>query len=167
MTVDPAYAVTYDRYGYCGDNPANLTDATGMTHWWRSAFDWANLHLNPGYLVVSGWVSYYEACENHCSFGTKAKALGTATAGMFGCGVLALPFANAAGDAWAARAAGSVEDAGAATAGEGAGGASAVDANKLNHIFGNPGHNLGPLEEAFGGSQEDAYRAVDAAVRQV
>jgi hypothetical protein len=45
-----------------------------------------------------------------------------------------------------------------------------ANANKLAHIFDNPGHNLGDLLSKFGGSQEQAYNAVQnatqAAVRQ-
>ncbi|MEW6197298.1 MAG: hypothetical protein AB1601_01350, partial [Planctomycetota bacterium] len=37
------------------------------------------------------------------------------------------------------------------------------DANKLNHIFGNPKHNLSPLERAFGGNRAAAFDAVEAA----
>jgi hypothetical protein len=51
----------------------------------------------------------------------------------------------------------------------GADAAAAIDANKLNHIFGDAGHNLDPLVKEFG-SQESAFNALqqatDAAVRQ-
>jgi RHS repeat-associated protein len=39
------------------------------------------------------------------------------------------------------------------------------DPNKLHHIFGKPGHNLGPLLGQFGGSQQAAYQAVQAAAQ--
>ena len=45
----------------------------------------------------------------------------------------------------------------------GRGGATAVDANKLNHVFGNADHGLDGLVGAFGGSQTKAYNAVQDA----
>ena len=39
----------------------------------------------------------------------------------------------------------------------------APDPNKLNHIFGNPGHNLDPVVQQFG-SQTGAYGAIEQAV---
>ncbi len=41
-----------------------------------------------------------------------------------------------------------------------------IDPNKLNHIFNNPEHNLGGLEQAFG-SQEAAFEAVQNAFSKV
>ena len=38
-----------------------------------------------------------------------------------------------------------------------------TDPNKLNHIFGNPGHNLDPVVQQFG-SQTAAYDAIEQAV---
>jgi hypothetical protein len=49
-----------------------------------------------------------------------------------------------------------------AVAGAGAargGAAKGIDPNKLNHIFGDPAHNLGPVVEHFG-SQEVAFHAL-------
>lgn len=41
-----------------------------------------------------------------------------------------------------------------------------VDPNKLNHIFGKAQHNLDDLlNNAFGGNQEKAFRAMEAAVK--
>ncbi len=45
------------------------------------------------------------------------------------------------------------------------GAARAVDPNKLNHIF-RPGHNLGGLVKASGGSPEGAFNAVQQAANQ-
>jgi len=42
-------------------------------------------------------------------------------------------------------------------------GGNPIDPNKLNHIFGNPGHNLDPLVQQFG-SQADAYSAIENAI---
>ena len=39
-------------------------------------------------------------------------------------------------------------------------------ANKLNHIFGSPGHNLGPLVQASGGSVVNAYNSILNAATQ-
>ena len=41
-----------------------------------------------------------------------------------------------------------------------------VDPNKLNHIFGQEKHRLGPLLDKFGGNQEKAFRALDDAAQQ-
>ena len=41
----------------------------------------------------------------------------------------------------------------------------ALDPNKLHHIFGQAKHKLGPLLDKFGGSQEGAFRAVEAATQ--
>jgi RHS repeat-associated protein len=41
----------------------------------------------------------------------------------------------------------------------------ALDANKLHHIFDRAEHGLDPLVQAFGGSQEAAFRAVEGANR--
>jgi RHS repeat-associated protein len=40
-----------------------------------------------------------------------------------------------------------------------------VDPNKLHHIFDKASHNLGPLLNRFGGSQEAAFRAVERATQ--
>jgi RHS repeat-associated protein len=42
-------------------------------------------------------------------------------------------------------------------------GGSAALANKLNHVFGKPAHNLGNLLSRFGGSQEKAFSAIQKA----
>ena len=38
-----------------------------------------------------------------------------------------------------------------------------VDSNKLNHVFGKPGHGLGGLLKTFGGNQSQAYNAIQSA----
>jgi hypothetical protein len=40
-----------------------------------------------------------------------------------------------------------------------------VDPNKMNHVFGNPGHNLGPLLSNFGGDQNAAFAAIQQAMQ--
>jgi hypothetical protein len=49
--------------------------------------------------------------------------------------------------------------------GGGGGGGSPARQNKINHIFGNPGHNLQILVQKFG-SEEAAYDALEAAAQQ-
>lgn len=41
-----------------------------------------------------------------------------------------------------------------------------VDPNKLNHVFGQEKHKLGPLLDKFSGNQEKAFRALDDAAQQ-
>jgi hypothetical protein len=41
-----------------------------------------------------------------------------------------------------------------------------VDPNRLNHIFGQPKHNLDEFLTKFGGNQSDAYRAIESSAQQ-
>ena len=43
----------------------------------------------------------------------------------------------------------------------------ATDVNKLNHIFGQAKHNMGPLLESFGGNQAKAFNALETAAKTV
>ena len=55
-------------------------------------------------------------------------------------------------------------DAAAEGAAEGIAAEITIDPNKLNHIFGDPGHNLAPLVEGLG-SQQAAFQAIQSATQ--
>lgn len=95
ISADPAYSLTFDRYGYCGDNPINLDDSTGLAtasgvvsyllnavEPWRAASQgltdflshptWvsANEDFNPVYTAIVHYSNEVQMSEAGCSWGS-------------------------------------------------------------------------------------------------
>ncbi len=145
-------------YGYCNNDPVNCIDADGH-----------NPFVIAGLIVLAG--SLLSTDQPHDL--TTADEVG---AGIGVSLILAPALAEWLGGTWLGRAVlntlgykGAEVATEAEEGGQCASGpqqvATVIDPNKLNHIFGKAGHNLGPLLESFGGSQEATFAAVDNATQ--
>jgi RHS repeat-associated protein len=83
LTIDPAAILTYDRYGYCGDNPLNLADPAGLWDWNWKWFPWSDQNpwyqrayeggtcwvdgLNPVYVACVGWDNWWQYAQKGCT----------------------------------------------------------------------------------------------------
>jgi RHS repeat-associated protein len=59
LTVDPDVDETGQAYAYAGGDPANLNDPSGASIWSSldSGLNWFNVHINPGYRVLTDFAN--------------------------------------------------------------------------------------------------------------
>jgi RHS repeat-associated protein len=68
ISADPAYRLTFDRYGYCGDNPTNMGDKTGLENIVLRGLDYANTHWNPIGMAIDTRVGNFLDNPSYDSF---------------------------------------------------------------------------------------------------
>jgi RHS repeat-associated protein len=151
-----------NNYAYVGGNPIDFRDPFGLSaadnfEDFSAGFGDA-LTFGLGRLIRSALgIDGVHTCSGWYAGGAVAGvvALTVATAGVG---------TEAEAGADALEALGDEEAVAEGAAADGAENApNAVDPNALHHIFGKLAHNLGPLLQSFGGSQEAAFRAIEAA----